>query len=68
MTVNHPSEIEKILQEVLQQSQIDEVEASIIYSILQLDGRTQQFLKKRLVDFTEDEWESPVVATHEVVV
>ena len=68
MTVNHPSEIEIVLHELLQHSQIDEVEASIIYSMLQLDGRTQQFLQKHLVDFTEEEWKPHVVPTHEVTV
>jgi DNA-binding Lrp family transcriptional regulator len=68
LIVNHPSEIESILHEILRHPQIDEVEASIIYTILQLDDRTQQFLQKRLVDITEEEWNPPVVAKHEVAV
>jgi DNA-binding Lrp family transcriptional regulator len=67
MTVNHPSEIEIVLQELLQHSQIDEVEASIIYSMLQLDGRTKQFIQKHLVNLTEEEWKPHVIPTHEVV-
>jgi DNA-binding Lrp family transcriptional regulator len=68
MTVNHPPEIESILQEVLQHSQIDEVEASIIYSTLKSNGRTQQFLKKHLVGLTQEEWKPPLVATRKAVI
>jgi hypothetical protein len=64
--MNHPPEIESVLQEVLKNSKIDEVEASIIYSMLKSDGRTQQFLKKRLADLTEEDWAPSVPSTHKV--
>jgi DNA-binding Lrp family transcriptional regulator len=45
MTVKHPAEIERMANEVISHTQIDEIEAAIIYSALKSEGRTKCFLE-----------------------
>jgi len=65
MTVRQPQSIERVIREAIKHPRIEDVEATIIYSMFKSEGRTQQFLKHCIGNFSEDELELPLSSLHE---
>ncbi|MHA2374419.1 MAG: hypothetical protein ACXAEB_15540 [Candidatus Thorarchaeota archaeon] len=55
MTAQQPTDIQNIIQDVQQHSEIEDVEGDIVFSMMKSDGRSHRFVEKYVSELGEVE-------------